>query len=886
MAFEQMRTFLAGGAQESLGSVTILQPDGYPLLLSSDLRQEHQTVSDLIGTAGPVRRGSEIRGNAILARMCETDAPQRTRYCFALIERSFAYHARLNPQTNGAYAGFFDYGAVAEAISILFGRRVEAETLVTPLLEWFTAYRFNLYAIPVVERVIEWIRQTHTAGAPLPEEWRPLLIALRGQFSDVDYRPAQIEMALDHRTDLLKYPEDQWLESAIDALIGTGPWLVLVPCEVWSAEALKQIDAAAPEYREHWLNLLKHCRLATSIRPRAKWLKTGLPLLDAVGSERFVSSVISWLERSAEGRGRPMLGMSWENGDQRLRMHEANAAVLRGLLWLCPTVARAELIRAIGKLCFSALRKIRGLGTRALKVGNAGVYALGQIDDPLALGQLTLLRHKIKLASTQKAIEKAFACTAERSGLSRDELEEMSVPTYGLTDVGVGEENIGGFTARLTITGTQSAELLWLNPEGAPQRSVPIKIKADHPQELKELQASIADIEKTLPTQRERMDALFLQQRSWPINVWREHYVNHPLVGTLARRLLWDMTAEDFSATVIWHEGHLVDLEGKRIPMENTAAIVRLWHPIGKHNAEIAAWRECLESHQIQQPFKQAHREVYALTEAERETRFSSNRFTGHVLKQHHFHALCTARRWKHQLRRMVEGEFPSPSLLLPHWGLRVELSVEGIGTDYGADGADTNEHGVYFRVETGQVRFYRIDAATNAETEPLPLEEIPPLVFSEVMRDVNLFVEGATIGKDPTWSQGGPQGRHRQYWQNYAFGELGAAGLIRKEALQRLVPRLKIGNLCQFEERFLTVKGSWRTYKIHCGSGNILMEPNEQCLCIPLKQNEGETFPVTLPFEGDRMLSAIISKAFLLANDTKITDAAVVSQIMQPLAA
>src|SRR5204863_1065974 len=303
--------------------------------------------------------------------------PQRMRYCFALIERSFAYDAKLNSQANEAYAGFFNQGAAAEAISILFGRRLEAEQLVTPLLEWFTAYRLNLYATPVVERVIEWIRQAR-GSAPIPDEWRPLLITLRGQFSDVDYRPAQIEMALEHRTDLLKYPGDQWLESAIDALIGTGPWLVLVPCEAWTVEALKQLEAVDAEHRQHWFNLLKHCHDATSIRPSAKWLKAGLPLLDAVGSERFAAHVISWFEGSGEGRLRPMLG------DDRLRMHELNAAVLRGLLWLCPTVARAELIRAMGKVCFCAFRKIRGLGTRALKVGNAGVYALGQIDDPLA----------------------------------------------------------------------------------------------------------------------------------------------------------------------------------------------------------------------------------------------------------------------------------------------------------------------------------------------------------------------------------------------------------------------------------------------------------------------------------------------------------------------
>jgi hypothetical protein len=889
MAFEQMRAFLAGETQEGLGGMTILPPDSYPLLASSDLRPEHEMLSELIGTAGACQRGSDIRGNPTLLRMCETDVFQRTRYCMALIERAFAYDAKLGredaraPMTTSeaGCARFFDFGPAAEAITMLFSRRVEAEKLVGPLLEWFTAYRFNYYAAPLVERVVEWIRQACGSTAVL-EEWRRLLIALRGQFSDVDYRPAQIAMALEHRTDLLKYPEDQWLESSIDALIGKGPWLVLVPCEVWAAEALEQLNAAAPEHREHWFNLLNHCQGATSARPSAKWLKTGLALLDAVGTEAFAASVIAWLGRSTEGRVRPMLRLFWEKGDERLRMHEVNAAVLRGLLWLCPTVAWPELIRVMGKICFSAFRKIRGLGTRALKVGNAGVYALGQIADPLALGQLALLRQKIKLTSAQKAIEKAFVCTAERSGLSRDELAEMSVPTYGLTEVGVREENIRDFTARLAINGTHSTELVWVKHDCQAQRSVPAIIKTAHAEELKELEGAAREIEKMLPAQRERIDSLFLHNRTWPMNVWRERYLDHPLIGTLARRLLWEFTVENYTTVGIWREGQLIDIELKRVAIEIPSTTVRLWHPIGKHMAEIGAWREWLEVQQIQQPFKQAHREIYGLTDEERQSGTSSKRFAGHVLKQHQFDLLCSARGWKNQLRRMVAGEFLPPSLDLPQWGLRAEFQVEGVGCDYAGDGADTNQDGVYLRVVTDQLRFCRIDSAKGANAEPVPLEEIPRLVFSEVMRDVELFVGFASIGNDPTSSHGGPQGRHRQYWQNYAFGELDAAARTRKEVLQRLAPRLKIADACSFEERFLVVKGSLRTYKIHLGSGNILMEPNDQYLCIVLPQNEAQDFPVQLPFEGDPILSSIISKAFLLANDTKITDATIVSQIMR----
>ena len=57
-------------------------------------------------------------------------------------------------------------------------------------------------------------------------------------------------------------------------------------------------------------------------------------------------------------------------------------------------------------------------------------------------------------------------------------------------------------------------------------------------------------------------------------------------------------------------------------------------------------------------------------------------------------------------------------------------------------------------------------------------------------------------------------------------------------------------------------------------GSGNILMPPNDQYLCIVPgshgKEVAGTTF---LPFEGDRTLSIILSKALMLAQDDTITE-------------
>jgi hypothetical protein len=148
-------------------------------------------------------------------------------------------------------------------------------------------------------------------------------------------------------------------------------------------------------------------------------------------------------------------------------------------------------------------------------------------------------------------------------------------------------------------------------------------------------------------------------------------------------------------------------------------------------------------------------------------------------------------------------------------------------------------------------------------------------------MRDVDLFVGVASVGNDPTWQDGGPDGRYRTYWHTYSFGELSGSATTRKQVLERLVPRLKIAAQCSFSDRFLIVRGAKRTYKIHLGSGNILMEPNDQYLCIvPDARSRAADGDMYLPFEGDQVLSIIISKALLLANDTKIKDPTITQQL------
>ena len=352
------------------------------------------------------------------------------------------------------------------------------------------------------------------------------------------------------------------------------------------------------------------------------------------------------------------------------------------------------------------------------------------------------------------------------------------------------------------------------------------------------------------------------RELQWPYNDWLKYYHDHPLISYISRKLIWEFETDGAVSRAMFHNNSFTDPDGKNYDNFDRSTTVKLWHPINSTVNEIEKWRNFLYEKQIQQPFKQAFREIYLVTDAELQTESYSNRFAAHILRQHQFNALCHVRGWRYTLM----GQWDShniPTRIIPEWDMKAEYWVD---SDWGNEAESmANQMGIFNYIFTDQER-------------QLNMNEVPSIVFSEIMRDVDLFVGVTSIGNDPNWVDGGNR-RMDTYWHDYSFGDLTETAKMRKDALERLIPKLKIAGQCEFEGKYLVVKGTIRTYKIHIGSGNILMKPDDQYLCIVPDRRKGDG-KLFLPFEGDNTLSIIISKAFLLVDDDKITDRTILSQI------
>ena len=157
-----------------------------------------------------------------------------------------------------------------------------------------------------------------------------------------------------------------------------------------------------------------------------------------------------------------------------------------------------------------------------------------------------------------------------------------------------------------------------------------------------------------------------------------------------------------------------------------------------------------------------------------------------------------------------------------------------------------------YTPAEIEGLTLEKVRFARRGGLAALPLADVPPRIFSEVLRDVDLIASVAHRGAvDPEASASTIEFR---------------ASLLRETA-----GLLKLDNV-RIQEPHVFIKGSRGEYSVHLGSATTHMMPGGTLFIVPVhSQHRGRVF---LPFADDDPKTAeIIAKIILLARDREIKD-------------
>ena len=641
---------------------------------------------------------------------------------------------------------------------------------------------------------------------------------------------------------------------------GRGPWSQIVFNEIVAKDAITNSG---------WQGLLDHCRTLEQTVPGAKWKKRSSDLIRALGESEVWETLQRWLALG------PTPGQPPE-----ARSPIEDSAYQKGAVWCLALTHQPEMASAIGDFGLACLRKIPMLGAVSQKVGFSCVQALGLMECNEAISQLTRLRAKVKYSVAQRLVEKCLNEAAERGGLTIDELEDFAVPSYSLDAEGKTEQTIGDAKAIVSLSEDGHVAVIWRNTDDKFVKSVPSHIKKAFAKEVKSVSASAKELEQAYYAQRYRLESSLVNVRSMSSTHWRQFLIDHPLLGFLGRRLIWVFSNEQgWEQSGFYCKGQFCGVSGKVVDLM-PATKVRLWHPLSTEASELQQWREHIFARAVRQPFRQAFREFYQITDDERENKMYSNRFAGTLMRQHQFSSLCRARGWKYRLMGAEFDGFNVPTRLLAPWKMHAEFYVD-LPSDrkpalLESALGEKSGFGINLFLGSDQVRFYR-------DRHEIAIEEVPAIVYSEIMRDVDLFTSVCAVGQDESWSDQGDRGIGFVA-SRMDVNELSAMLALRIEILSRVLPLTPIAEHCKIEKTWLVVRGQLGTYRIEIVLGGVLRitDSGVRQLKIPQKLLDGISVDFSaFPIDLDHRTEMILRKAYVLANDWKIDSPDLIRQLM-----
>ncbi len=227
------------------------------------------------------------------------------------------------------------------------------------------------------------------------------------------------------------------------------------------------------------------------------------------------------------------------------------------------------------------------------------------------------------------------------------------------------------------------------------------------------------------------------------------------------------------------------------------------------------------------------------LTPAETKAKTRSTRYAGQQVQPRQAMALLGSRGWVARPEEGVQRTFHREKLTA--W---VEF-----------------EEAFYTPAEVEGLTLKSLVFARPGDHKPVPLADIPPRLFSEVMRDLDLVVSVAhRAGIDPEASESTVEAR----------------GSLLRETCRLL----KLANV-SIEGTRAIIKGTLADYSVHLGSATVHMLPGGAVWIVPVgAQHRGRLF---LPFADDDPKTAeVISKVILLARDEEIKDPQIRAQLQR----
>ena len=341
----------------------------------------------------------------------------------------------------------------------------------------------------------------------------------------------------------------------------------------------------------------------------------------------------------------------------------------------------------------------------------------------------TARRFATKYKNVGAAAAQAFTQAAADRGITPDELGDRVVPTLGFTYGQARVIDCGGTDYAVEIAPNLKFAYRNLKTDKA-VKSLPGSCPAELKAEFKDAAKVLREVMKA---QTGRLENLMVRQRRWPAADWAELFMQHPILAPIANQLLWGHYDKGKLVNVLrpLGDGTLTDADDEEVAVP-TQGELGMIHPLelADDKAATKAWTKHVKDYKLKPPFAQMKRPVRRATAAQKKLD-ELNDFAGRSAGAMGFRSRSERRSW---VKASAEdaGAIHFVSKSFPTAGYDAILWVVGYYASI-----DSSED-----VTAEKLVFTKHAADGNQwGSEPVKVAEVPDLVFSEVMADLDLVL-------------------------------------------------------------------------------------------------------------------------------------------------
>lgn len=242
-----------------------------------------------------------------------------------------------------------------------------------------------------------------------------------------------------------------------------------------------------------------------------------------------------------------------------------------------------------------------------------GLEILAIIGSDLAIRSINQILLKTKYKPLLERADDIMNTIADLRGLTKAELDDRLVPTFGLDDKDSFILDFG--VQKFTIQFNERLVPSLLNLDNTNIKNLPKPAKTDDKTKAKEVtefwKNFKVDLKKEATTQLLRFEQAMLTSRTWIVNDFKTHLVTHPILCRLVRNLVWAVIKNDntIQLFIIDTLGNFLDAESQKVILFDDDRVF-IPHPL-KFQSAIETWKDYLVKHKIKQPFPQITRQIY-----------------------------------------------------------------------------------------------------------------------------------------------------------------------------------------------------------------------------------------------------------------------------------